>query len=239
MEGLRPIAVAGTHGKTTTTSMLAVALRTPGPRPSYAIGGDLDAPGSNGHHGDGRDLRGRGGRERPQLPQVRPRGGRSSSTSNSTTTPTTPRSTRSTTPSRPSPASIRPGGTLVIGRAPRRRGARRPGRRPHRPARRAGRRGRRRRPADPLDHPAGHDQRGRRRCSTATEHVFTVSVPGRHYAHNACRRAGRRHRPGSGSRPRARRGARLLHRGQAAPSAQGRARRASRSSTPTRTTPPR
>ncbi len=53
MEGLRPIAVAGTHGKTTTTSMLAVSLTELGRRPSYAIGGDLDAPGSNALHGEG------------------------------------------------------------------------------------------------------------------------------------------------------------------------------------------
>ncbi|WP_419998601.1 UDP-N-acetylmuramate--L-alanine ligase [Streptomyces boninensis] len=53
MDGLRPIAVAGTHGKTTTTSMLAVSLRTLGLDPSYAIGGDLDEPGSNAHHGAG------------------------------------------------------------------------------------------------------------------------------------------------------------------------------------------
>ncbi|MFD3562720.1 MULTISPECIES: UDP-N-acetylmuramate--L-alanine ligase [unclassified Streptomyces] len=53
MEGLRPIAVAGTHGKTTTTSMLAVSLSSLGLDPSYAIGGDLDAPGSNALHGEG------------------------------------------------------------------------------------------------------------------------------------------------------------------------------------------
>ncbi|MFJ2306931.1 UDP-N-acetylmuramate--L-alanine ligase [Streptomyces sp. NPDC087787] len=53
MEGLRPIAVAGTHGKTTTTSMLAVSLGELGLRPSYAIGGDLDVPGSNALHGEG------------------------------------------------------------------------------------------------------------------------------------------------------------------------------------------
>lgn len=53
MQGLRPLAVAGTHGKTTTTSMLAVALTELGLNPSYAIGGDLDAPGSNAHHGEG------------------------------------------------------------------------------------------------------------------------------------------------------------------------------------------
>ncbi|MGA4838967.1 UDP-N-acetylmuramate--L-alanine ligase [Streptomyces sp. G45] len=53
MDGLRPIAVAGTHGKTTTTSMLAVSLSSLGLHPSYAIGGDLDAPGSNADHGTG------------------------------------------------------------------------------------------------------------------------------------------------------------------------------------------
>lgn len=51
--GLRSIAVAGTHGKTTTTSMLAVALTELGLDPSYAIGGDLDGPGTNARHGDG------------------------------------------------------------------------------------------------------------------------------------------------------------------------------------------
>ncbi|MEU4209310.1 UDP-N-acetylmuramate--L-alanine ligase [Streptomyces sp. NPDC026206] len=53
MDGLRPIAVAGTHGKTTTTSMLAVSLDALGLGPSYAIGGDLDGPGSNARHGGG------------------------------------------------------------------------------------------------------------------------------------------------------------------------------------------
>ncbi|TWD18174.1 UDP-N-acetylmuramate--L-alanine ligase [Streptomyces sp. T12] len=53
MDGLRPIAVAGTHGKTTTTSMLAVSLTELGREPSYAVGGDLDAPGSNALHGAG------------------------------------------------------------------------------------------------------------------------------------------------------------------------------------------
>jgi len=53
MEGLRPLAVAGTHGKTTTTSMLAVSLADLGLDPSYAIGGDLEGPGSNAHQGTG------------------------------------------------------------------------------------------------------------------------------------------------------------------------------------------
>ncbi|MEV0774146.1 UDP-N-acetylmuramate--L-alanine ligase [Streptomyces sp. NPDC050433] len=51
--GLRSIAVAGTHGKTTTTSMLAVALTELALDPSYAIGGDLEGPGTNARHGDG------------------------------------------------------------------------------------------------------------------------------------------------------------------------------------------
>ncbi|MGW2118738.1 UDP-N-acetylmuramate--L-alanine ligase [Streptomyces zhihengii] len=52
MTGLRSIAVAGTHGKTTTTSMLAVALTHLGLDPSYAIGGDLEGPGTNARHGE-------------------------------------------------------------------------------------------------------------------------------------------------------------------------------------------
>ncbi|WP_030901000.1 UDP-N-acetylmuramate--L-alanine ligase [Streptomyces sp. NRRL F-5126] len=53
MRGGRGLAVAGTHGKTTTTSMLAVALGELGLAPSYAIGGDLAGPGTNASHGDG------------------------------------------------------------------------------------------------------------------------------------------------------------------------------------------
>jgi UDP-N-acetylmuramate--alanine ligase len=53
MSGRRGIAVAGTHGKTTTTSMLTVAMQACGRDPSYAIGGDLGEPGSNAHMGTG------------------------------------------------------------------------------------------------------------------------------------------------------------------------------------------
>ncbi|MFC5803442.1 UDP-N-acetylmuramate--L-alanine ligase [Streptomyces formicae] len=53
MRGGSTIAVAGTHGKTTTTSMLAVALSELGLDPSYAIGGDLAGPGTNARHGEG------------------------------------------------------------------------------------------------------------------------------------------------------------------------------------------
>jgi UDP-N-acetylmuramate--alanine ligase len=53
MQGRRGVAVAGTHGKTTTTSMLTVALQHAGLHPSFAIGGDLSEPGSNAHAGSG------------------------------------------------------------------------------------------------------------------------------------------------------------------------------------------
>ncbi len=53
MTGRRGVAVAGTHGKTTTTSMLTVALQHCGADPSFAIGGDLNESGSNAHHGSG------------------------------------------------------------------------------------------------------------------------------------------------------------------------------------------
>src|SRR3954465_10566408 len=53
MAGRRGLAVAGTAGKTTTTSMVTVALRAGGRDPSYAIGGDLNEPGSNAHAGTG------------------------------------------------------------------------------------------------------------------------------------------------------------------------------------------
>ena len=47
------VAVAGTHGKTTTTSLLTVALQHCGADPSFAIGGDLNETGSNAHDGSG------------------------------------------------------------------------------------------------------------------------------------------------------------------------------------------
>ena len=43
----RTIAVAGTHGKTTTSSMLALILVAAGLRPSFIIGGDLNDIGTN------------------------------------------------------------------------------------------------------------------------------------------------------------------------------------------------
>ena len=53
MEGREPIAVAGTHGKTTTTSMITVALQACGEDPSFAIGSELQSSGTNAHWGSG------------------------------------------------------------------------------------------------------------------------------------------------------------------------------------------
>lgn len=53
MQGSRGVAVAGTHGKTTTTSMLTVALQRCGADPSFAIGSELAEAGSNAHLGSG------------------------------------------------------------------------------------------------------------------------------------------------------------------------------------------
>jgi UDP-N-acetylmuramate--alanine ligase len=53
MRGSKSIAVAGTHGKTTTSSMMTVALQGCGVDPSFAIGGTLMASGSNAHRGTG------------------------------------------------------------------------------------------------------------------------------------------------------------------------------------------
>ncbi|GGQ51930.1 UDP-N-acetylmuramate--L-alanine ligase [Couchioplanes azureus] len=53
MTGRRTIAVAGTHGKTTTTSIMTVILQHAGEDPSFVIGGEISAAGSNGHHGTG------------------------------------------------------------------------------------------------------------------------------------------------------------------------------------------
>ncbi|MCW2638251.1 MAG: UDP-N-acetylmuramate--L-alanine ligase [Dactylosporangium sp.] len=53
MAGRRTIAVAGTHGKTTTTSMTTLILQHAGLDPSFFIGGETSEAGSNGHHGSG------------------------------------------------------------------------------------------------------------------------------------------------------------------------------------------
>ncbi len=53
MAGYRSVCVAGTHGKTSTTSMLTVALQHAGLDPSFAIGGELNEAGTGAHAGSG------------------------------------------------------------------------------------------------------------------------------------------------------------------------------------------
>jgi UDP-N-acetylmuramate--alanine ligase len=53
MAGSIGVAVSGTHGKTTTTSMVTVALQHCGADPSFVIGSELNESGSNAHAGTG------------------------------------------------------------------------------------------------------------------------------------------------------------------------------------------
>ena len=54
MEGHRVITVAGTHGKTTTTSLIAFMLREAGISPTFAIGANIASLGVNAEYGQGR-----------------------------------------------------------------------------------------------------------------------------------------------------------------------------------------
>jgi UDP-N-acetylmuramate--alanine ligase len=51
--GSRTVAVAGTHGKTTTTSMIALVLERAGVDPTYVVGGEPNESGSGARSGDG------------------------------------------------------------------------------------------------------------------------------------------------------------------------------------------
>ncbi|HXF57641.1 MAG TPA: UDP-N-acetylmuramate--L-alanine ligase, partial [Actinomycetota bacterium] len=53
MRGRRGVAVAGTHGKTTTTSMVSVMLSRLGLDPTFVVGGDLNESGSGASAGSG------------------------------------------------------------------------------------------------------------------------------------------------------------------------------------------
>lgn len=53
MEGSTQVLIAGTHGKTSTTSLCTVALQAAGMDPSFAIGGQLNKAGTNAHWGTG------------------------------------------------------------------------------------------------------------------------------------------------------------------------------------------
>jgi UDP-N-acetylmuramate--alanine ligase len=55
-DGRRVIAVTGTHGKTTTTSMVTTILLGTGAQPGYAIGGTLASTGVNAADGPGPDF---------------------------------------------------------------------------------------------------------------------------------------------------------------------------------------
>jgi len=51
--GRRVVAIAGTHGKTTTTAMLTVALQEAGLDPTFAIGAEVESLGTNARLGGG------------------------------------------------------------------------------------------------------------------------------------------------------------------------------------------
>lgn len=51
MQDRMQLLLAGTHGKTSTTSMVVSALQAAGKDPSFAIGGQLNRAGTNAHHG--------------------------------------------------------------------------------------------------------------------------------------------------------------------------------------------
>ena len=53
MAGYRQVLIAGTHGKTSTTSMAVAAMQAAGLDPSFAIGGQLNRSGTNAHYGTG------------------------------------------------------------------------------------------------------------------------------------------------------------------------------------------
>ncbi len=53
MDGCKGIAVAGTHGKTTVTSMIALVLERGGVDPTIVVGGEVNDIGSNAKAGNG------------------------------------------------------------------------------------------------------------------------------------------------------------------------------------------
>jgi UDP-N-acetylmuramate--alanine ligase len=53
MAGRQSVAIAGTHGKTTTTSMLTFILQRAGLDPSFVIGGEMSDGAGGAHHGTG------------------------------------------------------------------------------------------------------------------------------------------------------------------------------------------
>ncbi|WP_246858058.1 MULTISPECIES: UDP-N-acetylmuramate--L-alanine ligase [unclassified Corynebacterium] len=53
LEGNKQVLIAGTHGKTSTTSLVVSAFYSAGMDPSFAIGGQLNRAGTNAHQGAG------------------------------------------------------------------------------------------------------------------------------------------------------------------------------------------
>ncbi|GGY74790.1 UDP-N-acetylmuramate--L-alanine ligase [Streptomyces omiyaensis] len=185
MDGLSAIAVAGTHGKTTTTSMLAVALTELGADPSYAIGGDLSGPGTNARHGAGEVFVAEADESDRSFQKYDPRVAivlnvELDHHANYASMDEIYESFEKFA------AKIRPGGTLVVGEHA---GAREL-------ARRVAASGRGDLEIVTVGEGDGSDARilkivphGMKSEVTVAldgaEHTFTVSVPGRHYAHNA------------------------------------------------------
>ncbi|GGT18517.1 UDP-N-acetylmuramate--L-alanine ligase [Streptomyces purpureus] len=183
MDGLRAIAVAGTHGKTTTTSMLAVALTELGLDPSYAIGGDLAGPGTNALHGDGAIFVAEADESDRSFQKYDPEVAivlnvELDHHANYASMDEIYESFEAFV------AKIRPGGTLVVGE--------------HSGARELAARVRGRADLNVITVGESEGSDARILAITpkgmtsevtvaldGTEHTFTVSVPGRHYAHNA------------------------------------------------------
>ncbi|MEU9981625.1 UDP-N-acetylmuramate--L-alanine ligase [Streptomyces sp. NPDC050856] len=183
MTGLRAVAVAGTHGKTTTTSMLAVALGELGLAPSYAIGGDLAGPGTNALHGEGEIFVAEADESDRSFQKYDPEVAivlnvELDHHANYASMDEIYESFEAFV------AKIRPGGTLVVGE--------------HAGARELARRVADREDLSIVRVGESADSDARITAITpkgmasevtvvldGTEHTFTVSVPGRHYAHNA------------------------------------------------------
>ena len=114
MAGRRSVAVAGTHGKTSTTSMLTVAVQACGVDPSFAIGGDLNESGSNAHAGEGDIFVAEADESDRSFLLLAPVRRRSSPTSRPTTWTTTATSPRSRPPSTASWRPCTPDGFVVV-----------------------------------------------------------------------------------------------------------------------------
>ncbi|HHH82652.1 MAG TPA: UDP-N-acetylmuramate--L-alanine ligase, partial [Chloroflexi bacterium] len=56
VQGKRVVAVAGTHGKTTTTALIACILQAAGKAPSFIVGGQIRGLGTNAQWGEGQDF---------------------------------------------------------------------------------------------------------------------------------------------------------------------------------------